>query len=135
MIKINGQPSEYYGVTFLQGTLEELLKLPPLKDPITNSTRKEHGVQMEARNSKLDSRKVTLNFKLYGISEEDYLDNYQALLTLFMGGKDGTGIIELSYSRFIFRLRFDSCDTLRILAPNIGNFSASFTEPNPYNRG
>lgn len=134
MITINGINSEVLGVTFLQGFIENLLKLPSTKEAVTNTSRNINGVQIDARNTRVEKRSVALSIRLKGSSEEDYLDKYEALQKLLIAGKDGTGIVELGYSRYIFKLRFESCDSLRNLAPNIGNLSLSFLEPNPLDR-
>lgn len=134
MIKINGIDSESYGITFLEGTLESLMRYPALKEPIINNSRAIHGVQMDARNSKVNSQKSQVYIRLKGSTESEYLDRYDALQKLLILGKNNTGIIELSYSRYIFKLHFESCDLLRKLAPNMGTFQLTFTEPNPMDR-
>lgn len=134
MILINGTNSETYGITFLQGCAEELLNLPPMKAPVTNQSRLIDGVQMDARNAKLDTRNVTLDIRLKGTNQTDYLTKYENMLAMLRSGKNNTGITEISYLRYIFRLRFEKSETLRILADNMGRFSLTFTEPNPANR-
>lgn len=134
MITINGLDSEVYGVTFLSGTLEALLKFPTMKEPITNSSRTQHGVQIYARNGRVESQRVQLPIRIQGSSESDYLDKYEALQNLLISGMNDSGMIELSYSKYTFRLRFESCDLLRKLAPNISTVNLTFLEPNPMNR-
>lgn len=134
MITINGTDIETLGVTLLQGTAENLLKLPTMKEAIINSSNAINGVQIDARNSRVDKRTVVLNIRLKGADETDYFTKYEALQRLLIEGKDRTGINELGFLKYKFRLRYESCDTLRILASNLSNLSLSFLEPDPTDR-
>ncbi len=87
------------------------------------------------RDTKVSSREVELTISIKGSSESDFFDKHIAFETLLRAGLGNTGIIELGLDRFLWRLRFDSCEPLTIFANNIGGkYVLTFTEPDPTNR-
>ncbi len=134
-LTINGVKASTYGVTFEHPTLENLLSYADLKTAIVNTSRHSNGSSIDARNAKVKSREVQLNFIIQGTSEEDYINKHLALEALLRSGKDSSGITELGAGVFLWRLRFENCESLRIFAGlNKGSYSVTFTEPDPTNR-
>lgn len=133
MIKINGLDPATLGLTFVSGFLEQMLSFAPSKPAITNTSRHINGVEMHAKNAKVNSRTVSIPVHLKGSSEDDFLNKLEALEALLRNGKQGTGITELFYKRYTYKLRFDSCEPLRIFV-NEARLMLTFTEPNPADR-
>ncbi len=134
-LKINGVLASTYGILFEHPSLEELLSFADSKAAVTNSSRHANGIQMDARNTKVESREVQLTISISAETETDFIDKHLALETLLRTGKNNTGMTEIGLERFLWHLRFDSCEPLRIFAGNKGaRYALNFTEPDPTNR-
>ncbi len=134
-LTINGTNASTYGVLFEYPSLENLLAYAASKAAITNSSRHANGISIDARNTKVDSRTLELAVSIKGSSESDFFDKHLAFETLLRAGASNTGITELGLDRFLWRLRFESCEPLTIFANTIGaKYMLTFTEPDPTNR-
>ena len=134
-LTINGVAASTYGVLFEHPSLEKLLSFASAKPPISNSSRHEDGIQVIEEPAKVESREVQLYIAIKGESETDFFDRMLAFEELLRNGQTGSGITHIGFERFLWRLRFDSCEALRIFAGNTGGkFTLSFIEPDPTNR-
>lgn len=132
-ILINGVNATTLGVDFESGTLEQLDRFPTIKPIVTFSSRHIDGVQMDARNGKVEPFQHQLPIWIMGSSESDYVAKRNAFMALLINGKNNTGITELSYSGNTYRLHYESCEPLRIFGNNARHL-LTFVEPNPKNR-
>lgn len=132
-IYINGEEAfATYGVVMGTGFIDALEGGCPLKDPIENDSRREHGVRMLV-STRLNKRTVTLKFNIHGESREEYLANKRRFEGVLLGGivdiriagRDETYHLVYSGKSVTYHHSYNGV---------FGTWTASFTEPDPSNR-
>ena len=74
---INGKDAFLsWGIYLTDDAISAILTPPPTKKPITNSSRREHGVKVVRSNPKVDSREITVQINLSASSREDFFQKY-----------------------------------------------------------
>jgi len=125
---------DYYHVRMGKGFIDALESGIPLKEPIENDSRLEHGVRMLVSTKKA-KRNVTLVFNIFGRTEEEYMTHkrtfegklLEGLVDIKVNNSNHTEVYHLVYTgksvsyRHSYNGRF-------------GIFACQFVEPNPDNR-
>ena len=122
-----------YGIVMGDGFLDALGSPSPMKDYIENVSRLEHGRRIFSRNTKLDSRELTLVFNMEGTSISDYQDKKERFYNLLYSGED----IKISTRRSaeVFKLKYkNSVGYGEEPSGMFGKISVKFIEPNPTDR-
>ena len=129
---INNTDAATYGVRMGNGFIDSLDLPCPLKEPITNSSRLEHGTRSTML-PKMAQRDVTLTFVIRGSSAEDFKTKKAAFLALLMGNPVtinvpfiGTAVYTLTYR--------SSTEYAHSLTGKMCKLAVKFTEYNPGNR-
>ncbi len=85
--KINDTPVETLGLIILDGTYNELLKLPKPKDTLVNNWKDEHGAERDLTARKYESNTISIPMMLKGASIADYLAKRTAFNALMLSGR------------------------------------------------
>lgn len=112
-----------YGVYVVQGGYDELVAMPPLKEPQKNDWHEEDGIEVDLENPVLDAREVSVTFAVSGIFNRfaDFVD----LLS-----DRAYHVFEFTEIQRTFKLRLTSSpksDNVRVL----GIFSLKFFDDFP----
>ena len=122
-----------WGASLVKGTYEKLLKPPPMKDYITNSSRLEHGVRVITKSStaKTDERELSIQFFIQGSSESDYLKKLSSFVSELEQGS-----IELKVPRLglVYKLVYTDCASYGDYGIKMGKFAVKLKEPNTKDR-
>lgn len=123
-----------FGVTLTRGWREALLKPAGVKEYSKNDSRLEDGIRMVAKSaySKKQERSVQLSFILEGDTEADYLNKYESFLDAI--AYRGQILFKVPVLNRIFNLVYTDCSKFGDFGLKCGNFTLTFTEPNPNNR-
>ena len=133
---INGQDAyETWGVSMGDNFIDRMEAPVSVKDYISNESRLEHGKRVitDANIIRLASRDVTLQFHIFGDSENDYRTKKKDFEQMLYRGEvniqipsRGTEIYHLLYlgKQITFAQTSSEC-----------KLTAKFEEPNPNNRG
>lgn len=123
-----------WGVNMGEGFLDALDAPLPMKDYIENESRLEHGKRMITDNARVDSRDVTLDFTITGISPSDYQTKKNALRTEFQKGAVDIKVPALNSE--VYHLVYTGKGISYGLSQDrcFGHLSSKFTEPNPMSR-
>lgn len=121
-----------YKVRMGRGFIDAIEAGVPLKDPLENSSRLEHGVRMIVTRKK-DKRNVTLSFNVHGRTKAEYLTNkaafenalYNGVVTMQIAGR--TEVYHLVYTgkSVTYKHSYNGV---------FGVITCGFVEPNPSNR-
>jgi hypothetical protein len=132
---INGKDAwDTWGVRMGDGFLDAIDGFNEMKDYIEDESRLEHGKRVITDNAKVDSREITLQFTIEGVSESDYRTKKKSFQTEMEKGAVnikvpalGNEVYKLVYSgkSVSYGLSLDRC---------FGKVSSKFEEPNPMNR-
>lgn len=122
-----------WGAKLWKGTYEKLLKPPPMKDYIRNSSRMEHGDRVIANSdvSKTAARELSLQFLIEGSSENDYLVKYTSFVSELEKGALELKIPKLNTT---FKLVYIDCSSYGYYGKRMGKFTVKFEEPNTKDR-
>lgn len=137
-MKINGQNGyDTYRVRMGNGFIDAIESGAPLKDPIENTSRLEHGVRMLV-SRKIDKRAVTLTFNIHGSTKTGFLYNKRAFEAMLLRGLVDIQIIETdgTLRNEVYHLVYTGKSVTYNHSFNgkFGIWTASFIEPNPANR-
>lgn len=132
---INGKDAwDTWGVRMGDGFLDAIDGFNEMKDYIEDESRLEHGKRVITDNAKVDSREITLQFTIEGVSESDYRTKKKSFQTEMEKGAVnikvptlGNEVYKLVYSgkSVSYGLSLDRC---------FGKVSSKFEEPNPMDR-
>ncbi len=132
---INGKDAwDTWGVRMGDGFLDSIDGFNEMKDYIEDESRLEHGKRVITDNAKVDSREITLQFTIEGVSESDYRTKKKSFQTEMEKGAVnikvpalGNEVYKLVYSgkSVSYGLSLDRC---------FGKVSSKFEEPNPMDR-
>lgn len=132
---INGKDAwDTWGVRMGDGFLDAIDGFNEMKDYIEDESRVEHGKRVITDNAKVDSREITLQFTIEGVSESDYRTKKKSFQTEMEKGAVnikvpalGNEVYKLVYSgkSVSYGLSLDRC---------FGKVSSKFEEPNPMDR-
>lgn len=133
---INGKDAwDTWGVRMGDGFLDAIDGFNEMKDYIEDESRLEHGKRVITDNAKVDSREITLQFTIEGVSESDYRTKKKSFQTEMEKGAVnikvpalGNEVYKLVYSgkSVSYGLSLDRC---------FGKVSSKFEEPNPTPEG
>lgn len=132
---INGKDAfSTWGVRMGDSFLDSIDGFNEMKDYIENESRLEHGKRVITDNAKVDSREITLQFTIEGVSESDYRTKKKSFQTEMEKGAVnikvpalGNEVYKLIYlgKSVSYGLSLDRC---------FGKISSKFEEPNPMDR-
>lgn len=130
---INGKDAyTTWGISIDNTSLSALMAPPPMKEYISCSSRLEHGSRIDASNSKLDERELTLQINLTASDENMFFSRYLSFCDELA---KGTLEIRTKYQpNVIYRTLYLSCSQFSQFMRGIGKFSLKLIEPNPKNR-
>lgn len=94
--KINNTDDKAMGVIFLEGTYDELLKLPKVKDTLINNWADEHGAERDLIGRVYESRMLNIPIYLHGDTIADFLAKRLAFNAIMLAGAFNLKAIELN---------------------------------------
>ena len=123
-----------FGVTLVRGWREALLTPPPVKSYISNSNRKQDGINALTAPEfcKKDKRDVELPFYIEGSNEEEYLSNLSDFFEKI--AYSGEISLKVPQLRTVYKLVYTSCSKFGDYGLKRGTFTLKMTENNPGNR-
>ena len=132
---INGKDAwNEWGVQMGNGFLDSLDGFFKMKPYIESNSRLEHGKKIITSNAKVDSRDITLDFTITGMSESDYRSKKKAFQLELQAGSFTLKVPSLGNDVYNMVYTGDGMSYALSLSRRFGHFSAKFTEPNPMNR-
>ncbi len=122
-----------YRVAMGEGFIQTLLTPAGNKDFIENESRLENGKRVVFNNPKVASRDLTLTFNIHGDTQEEYMLNYKAFVTVLQQGKVVLRVPDLDMTFTLVHKRSSSfaLDRNRLNS----RLSVKFEEPDPTSRG
>lgn len=134
--KINGSDLEQYGVFLRKGANDEFMKLPSMKDYLTESNREEDGENVFVTNPRMEGRDVSVSCILVAPSAHSLWRRRDAFFSLLK--ENGKLDFELVKYNRIYTFYYKGCSSLsRISRINGGRvfitFTLNFREPDPSN--
>lgn len=132
---INGKDAKTtWGVTMGSRFMSALRSEAPMKEYISNNSRLEHGVRYLVMNPKMDERKVTLEFRIKGLSVSDYEYKKDTFLGELMTGAVDINVPSRTSKTYHLLYRGNGIVYGENRKGTFGHISVEFTEPNPSNR-
>lgn len=124
----NAGKLENLNITLREGSLEELLTPPAVKDPITNESFETDGIEVLTSPVRLKERNLTLFFYVRGKNAGEYYKNYLSFISWLRTGVtdaagNPTGITELT-------VRLNEIDETEPLSRDLKD-----EEPDPLEQG
>jgi hypothetical protein len=110
-----------YGIFFLEGVYNELLKVPKAKDGLTNNWADQHGTERDLTARYFESRTLNLPCVLQGATKEEFITRLNAFQQFCLTA----GYIDLD-AEFLNR-RFNLCYQEVSNFQEIDGYAASFT--------
>ena len=126
-IEINGKTLK--GIELDTSSLGQLMTPAPMKDRVQSSSRQEHGVRIVKENAYLNYRDFTFNLSVYGKTEKEFLENYEALCSELE-----TGEVNITALGKTYRTIYLSCQQFSQFMRGVGKFVLRLREYNPKNR-
>ena len=121
-----------YGVMLARGAYEALLTPFGMKDYVTNLSRLEHGTRFAATQyNKKKEREVGIPVVIEGTNIDDYLEKYEAFLSLLAGGMV---FLKVPRLKRVFKLVYTKCGNFKFDSERKATFTIEFLEPNPDDR-
>lgn len=119
--------------SFCKGTYEQFLKPSPMKEYITNNSRKEHGLRVVANssNSRTDSRSLSIMMFIEGATQTEYLSNLENFMNEISNGIFSLKIPKLNK---VYKLVYTDCSNYGDYGLKKGKFVIKLTEPNTKDR-
>ena len=132
--KINGKDTyTTWGVILAEGSMDQLLAIPPMKDPIFNESSLEDGRRVLLPSTpKKGSRDLQLEVHLLAVDETQFFQRYAAFGQELMGGEVD---IKTDHSDDVYHCVYRSCTTFSDFNGRVAKMSLKLTEYNPGFRG
>lgn len=123
-----------FGVTFLRGWREALLKPEAVKTYSQNDSRLENGIRMvaDAKYAKAQKRDIQLSMILEGDSESDYLTKLENFYDKV--AYNGMFYLKVPCLNKVFKVVYSDCPKFGDYSLKKANFTLKLTEPNPKDR-
>lgn len=123
-----------YHVRMGRGFIDAIESGVPLKEPIENDSRLEHGVRMLVSNRKA-KRTVTLAFNIHGGSQEVYMSNKRNFENMLQKGLVSLKINDSKHPYYYHLVYTGKSVTYKHSYNGVfGIMTMQFIEPNPSNR-
>lgn len=133
--KINGTDLETWGIYLKKGANDEFMRLPEMKEYLTEKNREEDGERAFVSNPRMSGRDVSVTCYLIAPSAHTLWRRRDSFLSFL---KSGVLNFELVRYNRIYTLYYKSCSSFsRISRINNGDvyvtFTINFREPDPSN--
>ena len=130
-----------YKIRLIKGAYDELLRYPPVKEYVTNSSSLENGVRYDLpQDSDYSTKFNEKNFSIELLIDASTKAEMETLLASFIG-KYHTNLFHLKVVKlgsttvnFVFKLVYRDCERLKIYRDGRGIFALKLTEINPADR-
>lgn len=126
---------ETWGVSFTDSSLSALLTPAPLKAPIENKSRLQHGKSLVQTSTyiKKDEREVTIEMHIKANSRAGFISRYDSFCNDVLS-KQFIEIRSGYTPSKVFHMTYESCSQFSEFIQQIAKFSLRLNEPNPDNR-
>ena len=122
-----------WGVNMESSFLSELLTPAPMKDYIENESRLEHGKRVIVSSPKVQSRTLTLTFRIIGNTESEFKSRYSSFVAALQSGVITLKVPKLGNETYKLLYKKSTSFALNLLRTTC-KLSVSFEEPNPNDR-
>lgn len=125
-----------WGVILAEGSVEQFIAPPPLKEYITNESSVENGVQVLTSAGALPmvaSRTITVQVNLLASSNSDFRTKLSSFISTLKGGVLTIRLTD--HTADYFHCLYQSCTQFSDYDGRVAKFALRLLEPNPANRG
>lgn len=132
---LNGKDAfKTWGAYLADGSMSALLTPAPIKTPISNKSRLEHGKRLilDKSHIRVDEREVTLTIYFRAKSEAEFMSRYESLVEEIQGGK--VNISTANQPGVVYKFCYVSCTTFGQYNGTLGKCALRLNEPNPKDR-
>lgn len=127
---INGKDAwDTWKTVMDEGFLEAYLLPPPKKDYVENSSRLDNGKEVDTSNPKVDSRELSLPFRVFGDTLDEYISNFQGVAAELSQAEVTIQVPARNINATLIYLR--GVSYARDISNLTGKLSIKFDEPNP----
>lgn len=132
-LTINGKDAfTTWGIFLTDEAISAILTPPPLKEPITNSSRLQNGEQLVTSSLKVDARDLTITLNLSASNKEDFFTKY---LSFCEELKKGILVFKISYQPSVaYTFLYRNCQQFSQYRLGAAKFLLRLSELNPVNR-
>ena len=122
-----------YHIRLVKGAYDELLKYPPVKEYVTNSSSLENGVRYDIPSGgvKLNEKTFSIEILIDDTTESDLLTHYDNFMTKYYGKLFYIKILSLNK---VFKLVYKDSERRKTYRNGKATFVLKLTEPNPSDR-
>ena len=121
-----------YGVRFLKGAYLEFLRIPQVKEYITNESRLENGTRyLNADMCRVKAKEISVKISIEASSYGQMMTRYNQFIELL---KSGEVHLNIPFLGFVFKLVYKDCKPIATYNWKCTTFTLEMIEPNPTDR-